>query len=127
MKKRIPFIFGFVLLTGIEVIIGIFFRDGFIRNYLGDIIIEWVIYCFVRIIVPDKLNSYILASGIMIFSFAVEFMQKIHIVDILGINNVFLRILIGTSFSVKDIYCYIAGTVTEVIFIFLYNKKAVRF
>lgn len=122
MKKRIPYITGFFLLLIVEVLIAIFISGGFIRNYFGDVIVVWVVYCFVKMFHVEQ-NSYITALGVMIFAYLVEFLQYIHIVDILGLGNIkFFRVLIGTSFSVIDLLCYSAGTLVTVIIIFLKSK-----
>ena len=42
---------------------------------MGDIIVVWVVYCFVQLILGGK-NSYAVAFGTMIFAFGVEFLQK---------------------------------------------------
>jgi len=110
MKSRKPYIVGFLLLTAVEFLIGLFVHDNFIRPYIGDVIIVWVLYCLVRIIFPKKFNSYLLALCILIFSFLTEFLQYINIADVLGLKSKFLRTLVGTSFSYADLLCYTAGT-----------------
>lgn len=123
MKKRIPYISGFIILVIIEVLIALFLHGGFIRFYFGDVIVVWVVYCFVQIFISEKFNEYLTALGVMLFSFIVEFLQYIHIVDILGLGNIkFFRTLIGTSFSPIDLICYTAGTAVICIFIFIKNK-----
>lgn len=120
MRKK--YIIGFLILLIIEILIALFIHGGFIRNYLGDVIVVWVIYCFVKMISP-KLNSYLTAIGVMLFAFVVEFLQAINIVDILGLGNIkFFRVLIGTSFSVIDLICYACGTAFIFILIFIYKK-----
>lgn len=122
MTKRIPYIIGFFLLLIVEVLIALFISGGFIRNYMGDVIVVWAVYCFVKIFLV-KTNSYITALGVMIFAFIVEFLQYIHIVDIIGLGNItFFRVLIGTSFSVIDLICYSVGTAMTIILIFLKSK-----
>ena len=122
MKKRIPYIAGFILLLAVEVLIALFLHGGFIRNYIGDVIVVWVVYCFVRIFLINA-NSYITAIGVMMFAFVVEFLQYINIVDILGLGNItFFRVLIGTSFSVIDLVCYSAGTAVTLLAIFTHSK-----
>ena len=123
MKKRKPYITGFLLLTAVEFFIGLFIHDDFIRPYIGDVIIVWVLYCLVRIVFPKKFNSCLLAVGILVFSFTVEFLQYIHIADILGLKNKFLRTLVGTSFAREDLWCYTAGTAVIFICIFLQRRK----
>lgn len=123
MKRRIPYIIGFFLLTAIEVFIALFIRGGFVRYYLGDVIVIWVVYCFVQSILGGRFNSYAVASGVMIFAFIVEFLQKINIVDILGLGGIpFFRTLIGTSFSPIDLICYAAGSATICIAVFVKNR-----
>lgn len=122
MKKRIPYITGFVLLFIVEVLIALFVHDNFVRPYLGDVIVVWVVYCFVKIFLYES-NNYLTAVGVMIFAFIVEFLQYIHIVDILGLGSIaFFRVLIGTSFSPIDLLCYACGTAVTLLLIFI-NKK----
>ncbi|MDE5558759.1 MAG: DUF2809 domain-containing protein [Ruminococcus sp.] len=122
MKKRIPYITGFFLLLIVEVLIALFIHGGFIRNYMGDVIVVWVVYCFVKMFLINA-NNYLTAIGVMIFAFLVEFLQYIHIVDILGLGDItFFRVLIGTSFSVIDLVCYSVGTAVTLTVIFLHAK-----
>ncbi|MBQ8348405.1 MAG: DUF2809 domain-containing protein [Ruminococcus sp.] len=123
MKKRIPYICGFLLLTLTEVLIALFIHGGFIRNYLGDVIVVWVVYCFVQAIAGGRLNGYITAAGVMIFAFIIEFLQKINIVNLLGLGGIkFFRTLIGTSFSPVDLICYAAGSAIICAVIFIKRK-----
>ena len=122
MKTRLPYIIGFLVLLGVEICIGVFYFNFFIRAYIGDVIVVWVIYCLFRSFVPRKFNSCAVAVGILVFSFAVEFLQKIHIADVLGVKNELLRIIIGTSYAPEDLWCYAAGTAVTLLKIFLYQK-----
>ncbi|MDE6501953.1 MAG: DUF2809 domain-containing protein [Ruminococcus sp.] len=122
MKKRLPYIIGFAVLLIVEILIALFINGGFVRYYLGDVIVVWVIYLFVKALFP-KINSYLTAFGVMLFAFLVEFLQYIHIVDILGLGNIkFFRVLIGTSFSEIDLLCYACGTVITLLIISIYKK-----
>ncbi|MGN1147918.1 MAG: DUF2809 domain-containing protein, partial [Lachnospiraceae bacterium] len=63
---------------------------------------------FVRTIVPERIRM--LPLFIFLFAVVVEFLQYIHIVERLGVqNNAFLRTLIGGTFDWKDIFCYLVG------------------
>lgn len=126
MKARLPYIVGFLLLLGVEICIGVFYFSKFIRAYIGDVIVVWVIYCLLRSFVPKRFNSYAVAMGILAFSFMVEFLQKAHIADILGIENQLLRIIIGTDFAVADLWSYAAGTLVTIIEIFIYRRLTER-
>ena len=126
MKARLPYIIGFLLLVALEVCIGVFYFNFFIRAYIGDVIIVWVLYCLFRSFVPKRFSSYGIAIGILIFSFAVEFLQKAHIADILGIENKLLRIIIGTSYAAEDLWCYVAGTVVTILEIWLFKRLSAQ-
>ena len=54
MKARLPYIIGFLLLLGVEICIGVFYFSKFIRAYLGDVIVVWVIYCLIRSFMPKR-------------------------------------------------------------------------
>ncbi len=126
MKSRLPYIIGFLLLVAVEVCIGVFYFNFFIRAYVGDVIIVWVLYCLFRSFVPKKFDSYGVALGILAFSFAVEFLQKAHIADILGVKNELLRIIIGTSYAPEDLWCYVVGTAITVLEIFIFRKLTAK-
>jgi hypothetical protein len=126
MRDRFPYIIGFLLLTAVEVVIGVFEFNHFIRSYIGDVIIVWVLYCLFRSFVPKKFSSYAVAMGILAFSFVVEFLQKAHIADVLGVENRLLRIIIGTSYATEDLWSYAAGTAVTLLEIFIFQKLSSR-
>ncbi|MBP5580861.1 MAG: DUF2809 domain-containing protein [Ruminococcus sp.] len=126
MKTRLPYIIGFLVLLGVEICIGVFYFNFFIRAYIGDVIVVWVIYCLFRSFVPKRFSSCAVALGILAFAFAVEFLQKIHIADILGVENGLLRTIIGTSYAPEDLWCYAAGTAVTLLEIFLYRQLKKR-
>lgn len=110
MKRRI---FGVtsVLLLIIEIIIGIYAK-GWIRGYLGDVLVVILIYTIFRTIIPDKPGKwYILPSAILVFAFSVELLQLWGFCDKFGITNRLLRIIIGTGFSIVDLICYAVGVI----------------
>ena len=110
MKRRLPYIIICLILLGVEVLIALFVDDKIIRPFGGDVIVIWVIYCFVQAILGGRNNHYIVAGGVLIFAFIVEFLQYIRIIDILGLRDIeFFRVLIGTSFSWPDLLCYTIG------------------
>lgn len=108
-NKRLFYGILFAVLVITEVIIGVFVHDGFVRPYLGDVIVVIAIYALVRIIIPEKYSFLPLA--VFIFAVIVELLQGVHIADILGVKNAVLRAIIGTSFDWKDIICYAAGCI----------------
>lgn len=114
MKQRVIYFLIFIALFALETLIALTLRGGFIRSYLSDVIVVWVVYCFVQMLLGGRNNHYIVALGVLVFAFVVEFMQAINIVELLGVqNNAFLRTVIGTSFSWGDLVCYTVGTAVE--------------
>ncbi len=100
----------FMLLLIIEVLIALYVHDDFIRPYIGDVLVVVVIYCFIRIWMPEKCR--LLPLYVFFFAAGVEGLQYFNLVRVLGMEeNVFLRVLIGSVFDWKDILCYAAGCV----------------
>ena len=92
----------------IEIMIALFIHDNFIRPYIGDVLVVILIYCVLK----SFLDLRVLPAALMVlgFSFLVEFLQYVNIVEILGLENVKIaRIVIGTSFSWWDMLAYIMG------------------
>ena len=109
-KKRINYAIAFVILLLVEVIIALYVRDSFVRPYMGDLLVVIVLYTGIRIFIPDGYR--LLPLYIFIFATLVEYLQYFKIVELIGAqNNVFLRILLGSVFDVKDIMCYGIGCV----------------
>lgn len=109
-KQRIKYTITFVLLLFIEVLIALYVHDSFVRPYVGDMLVVIVLYCFIRIFIPDKFS--LLPLYIFIFAAGVEVLQYFRLIQILGLeNNIFLRVLIGSVFDMKDIGCYGVGSV----------------
>ena len=98
----------FIALFVIEIIIALYVRDSFIRPYGGDVLVTVLLCCFLRIFIPNRCK--LLPLFVFLFAAFVEVLQAINIVALLGLQNIrFLRILIGTTFSVADIICYAVG------------------
>ncbi|MBR5512411.1 MAG: DUF2809 domain-containing protein [Ruminococcus sp.] len=122
MKKRIPYIILLILLIAVEIVIALTQRDNWLRYYGGDVIVVWAVYCLVQSVIGGK-KPVITHIGVLLFAFLVEFLQYIHIVDIIGLGDIeFFRILIGTSFAVEDLFSYALGTIIGLTGSLLYNK-----
>ncbi len=121
--RRIIFGILSVLLLGIEILIGMFAK-GWVRAYLGDVLVVILLYAILRTIFPDKPKQwYLLPTIILVFSFIVEFLQLWGFCDRFGITNKLLRIIIGTGFSVVDLACYAIGLIPCYIADFFLIKK----
>lgn len=107
-RKRVFYGIATALLLMTEVLIALYVHDNFIRPYIGDVLVVVVIYCFIRIFLPEGIP--LLPLYVFCFAALVEISQYFHIVELLHLeNNTFFRILIGSVFDVTDIVCYGAG------------------
>jgi len=98
----------------IEVLIALFLNDNFIRPYFGDVLVVILIYCFIKTFL--NCSYWVVALFVLLFSFTVETLQYYKIIETLGLqNNKIARTVIGTSFSWKDIACYLAGILIIII------------
>lgn len=103
-----------ILLFIIEVLIALFVNDRFIRPYLGDVLVVILIYCFLRSFL--KLPILTVAISVLVFSFAIEFLQYLNIVEKLGLEkSKIARTIIGTSSSWLDLLTYIVGIAIVII------------
>lgn len=95
-------------LFAIEVFIALFVHDGFVRPYVGDVLVVMLIYCIVKSFL--RIPAFITTISVLVFAFCVEFLQYLDIVKKLGLEESALaRTVIGTSFSWTDILCYTIG------------------
>ncbi len=123
MSSRKKYFIWFVILFLVEVIIALFIRDNFIRPYIGDILVVFLLYTFIRSIVSRTFKAGTLPICIFLFSVAVELLQYFNIVNLLGLENSrFFSIIIGTVFDIKDIICYGIGC----ILIFIFELKTIK-
>lgn len=104
------YVIYFLLTLLIEIFIALFVHDKFVRPYIGDVLVVVLIYLFIKIFLKEPIK--LLPLYIFIFSVVVEILQYFNIVDVLGLSdNRFLSTLIGTTFDMKDIICYLIGCV----------------
>jgi hypothetical protein len=99
---------AFVALFLVLFAIAVFVNDGFVRPYLGDVLVVWFVYCFVRTFVANEF--YPLPLYVFIFAALVEVGQYFNLVPLLGLeSNVIARVVIGTHYDFADIVCYFVG------------------
>lgn len=100
-----------ILLFVIEVLIAAFLTHGFIRHTFGDFLVVILIYCFFKSFFI--INSTTLAISVLIFAFAVEFLQLVNLLETLNLqNNHLIKIMLGSSFQVSDLVAYTLGIIT---------------
>lgn len=104
----------FLLILGIEIFIGIYIDDSFIRPFFGDFLVIFLLYYLVRSFI--KIRSSHLIIFVVLFAYGVEIAQYFNIADLLHIKNKVLRVIVGTTFSWEDISAYtLAGVVLYLI------------
>ncbi len=104
--KKAVFAGIFLAILAAEILIALFVHDGFVRPYLGDVLAVMCVYFFARIFLTQKPRY--LSPFVTAFAFAVELLQLTPLSDLLGKGSV-LSIIVGGTFDVKDLICYLAG------------------
>ena len=97
-------------LLGIEFLIAtIFSRIGFIRGYIGDVLVVILLYCLVLSVVKVR-NKSKLIGAIFLFAVLVEVLQYFGVATYLGFTKGSLGyIILGNHFSWGDILSYATG------------------
>ena len=108
-KRRVSWaVAGFVILAA-EIYIAICVKGGFVRHYAGDVLAVILLYALARAVFSKPpLN---LPLKIFVFAAALELAQYFGAVQILGIENKILKVMIGGTFDFTDLLCYAAGCV----------------
>lgn len=125
MKINMKYIFAFLVLFITEIIIALFVNDAIIRPYVGDILVVILMYVLIRGIVQKSIKF--LPVYLFLFAFTVELAQYYRIVYILHLqNNKVISTIIGTSFDIKDVLCYLIATVIIIIWEKIEKAKCLR-
>lgn len=98
-----------IAILAFEIFIAIYARGGFIRYYLGDVLVAAMLYAFGR--AAFRLPPKILALAVFALSLVIETAQYFKVLEILGVQNSTLRIIFGGTFDWTDIICYAIGCV----------------
>lgn len=107
LRARLFFLLVAIVILAIEIFIAVFVKGGFVRHYLGDVLVTVMLYAFGRAVF--KIAPKILAFEIFIFSLFIEILQYFKMLEILDIHNLIIRIVFGGTFDVSDIVCYALG------------------
>ncbi|MFC6266902.1 ribosomal maturation YjgA family protein [Frigoriflavimonas asaccharolytica] len=109
MKFNIKYFIVTIIIFIVEFLIATVFKEIFwLRAYFGDVLVVAFIYTFILSFFDvDKTKTI---SGVLIFSFVIEFLQYFHFAEVLGFGkNKIAMIVLGNSFSWIDILCYVIG------------------
>ena len=79
------------------------------RHYAGDVLAVILLYALARAAFSEPPSN--LPLKIFAFAAALELAQYFSAVEILGIENKILKIIIGGTFDFADLLCYAVGCV----------------
>jgi hypothetical protein len=91
-----------------EYLIGKYLHDSIIRPFGGDFLVVILIYCFVKVFLNKPFLPVAVAT--LLFAYVVEVSQYFHLIKLLGLqHSTIAALLLGTSFSWTDMFCYTLG------------------
>nr|WP_314786979.1 DUF2809 domain-containing protein [uncultured Campylobacter sp.] len=108
-RTRLAFLAAAVLILAAEIYIAICIKGGFVRHYAGDILAVILLYALARAAFSAPPSN--LPFKIFAFAAALELAQYLGAVQILGIENKILKVMIGGTFDFADLLYYAAGCV----------------
>lgn len=121
IRLNIKYLCAFIVIFIIEVIIAVFIHDNFIRPYFGDVLSVVLIYCFIKTFVRNEIK--LLPLYIFVFAVLAEVGQYFNLAGLLGLSDYrIVRIVIGSTFDIKDITCYLIGCVGLYLFDMITRK-----
>jgi hypothetical protein len=105
--NRTYFVLSVILLV-IEVIIGAFMHDDYIRPFGGDFLVVILIYCFIKGFIKCDVNYTALA--VLLLACVIEWSQSIHLINMFKLqHSPIARLILGTDFAWTDILMYTLG------------------
>lgn len=108
IRLRIRYTLLFVVLLVLLALIALYVHDGFVRPYVGDMLVVILLYWFVRIFIPT--GCRLLPLYVFLFAACVEGLQYIRLLERLGLEgNRLAHIVFGSVFDWKDVGCYGVG------------------
>ena len=93
----------------VEIYIAICVKGGFVRHYAGDVLAVILLYALARAIFSVPPSN--LPFKIFAFAAALELAQYLGAVQILGVENKILKVMIGGTFDFADLLCYAVGCI----------------
>ncbi len=108
-RTRLAFLAAAGVILAIEIYIAICIKGGFVRHYAGDVLAVILLYALARAIFGTPPSN--LPLKIFAFAAALELAQYLGAVQILGIENKILKVMIGGTFDFADLLCYAVGCV----------------
>lgn len=111
---RMHYALAAVILFAIEVLIALFVTDGFVRGYLGDVLVVVLVYAALRAV--TRLGVAGALATTLGVALLVEIGQALGVLRMVGLSdNRLAAIVFGGVFDVLDIAAYLAGGALVVI------------
>lgn len=96
------------LLLGVEILIGLFVRDAWLRPYGGDVLATIFVYCLLRGLTGGTVGRSLLLA--LLISYGIELGQYMRLVDHLGLGRYQVaRVVLGSTFAWSDMLAYTIG------------------
>ena len=108
-RTRLAFLAAAGVILAAEIYIAICVKGGFVRHYAGNVLAVILLYALARAIFSKPPSN--LPLKIFAFAAALELVQYFGAVQILGVENKILKIMIGGTFDFADLLCYAVGCV----------------
>lgn len=108
MRFHVGYALAAIILFSIECVIAVFFKGGFIRGFVGDVLVVALLYTVLQTVFQLKPPT----AGLLVlsFAFAIEAAQLAGLIYMLGLgDNTLARTIIGTHFDIKDLLAYSIG------------------
>ena len=107
----------------IEVVIALWWRDGFVRPYLGDVLAVILVYLVLR--AATRLDQIGAAGVAFAIAVAIELAQLVHVLDAVGLaDNRLARVVLGGVFDPVDLVCYLVGAVAALVLDLVWLKRS---
>ncbi|HKU44899.1 MAG TPA: DUF2809 domain-containing protein [Polyangiales bacterium] len=109
MRFSLRYLLATLALFAVEVCIALYVHDGFVRPFVGDVLVVMLIYCAVQTV----WGAPRLATALAVFAFAcaIELGQAFQLAARLNVaHDPVLRTALGTQFDPLDILAYALGT-----------------
>ncbi len=92
----------------IEAMIALWWRDRFVRPYLGDVLAVVLVHLFLR--ATTRLTALQAAGAALAVAVMIELGQLLHVLDALGLrHNALARVVLGGTYDPQDLACYLVG------------------
>ena len=115
----------FVILLIIETCIALFVHDQFIRPFVGDMLVIWLMVYFLRSFLVIQKQIW-LVGAVFLFACFVELAQFFHVLELLNLQeNRLLFIVFGAIFDWLDILAYAVGSGLLLLMAFVSEKRGI--